>query len=229
MNNNIKSKGGNILMENFNENNFVEIGGIITDKPEFSHELFDEKFYKLNIESKRLSTSQDVLPVIISERLIDINSLNIGQMVHIVGQFRSYNKQEEVKSKLILTIFAKEIESLETEDMLTLNNVDLVGYICKKPIYRKTPLGREIADVLIAVNRSYKKSDYIPCILWGRNAKFCEKLEVGTMVKLSGRIQSRKYEKKLENGDVLEKVAYEVSVSKFSVYKNDKEEIEKVM
>ena len=214
-------------METFNENNFVEIGGIIADKPEFSHELFDEKFYKVNIESKRLSGSQDVLPVIISERLVDIEKLNVGNMVHVIGQFRSYNKQEEVKSKLILSIFAKEIESVEGEEISTLNNTDLIGYICKKPIYRKTPLGREIADVLIAVNRSYKKSDYIPCILWGRNAKFSEKLEVGTMVKLSGRIQSRKYEKKLESGEILEKVAYEVSVSKFSVYKEDKDEIKK--
>ncbi|MDO4283527.1 MAG: single-stranded DNA-binding protein [Clostridia bacterium] len=212
-------------MEAFNENNFVEIGGIIIDKPEFSHELFDEKFYKVNIESKRLSGSQDILPVIVSERLIDIDSLNIGNKVHVVGQFRSYNKQEEVKSKLILSIFAKEIENIE-EELTTLNNTELIGFICKKPIYRKTPLGREIADVLIAVNRSYKKSDYIPCILWGRNAKFCEKLEVGTMVKIAGRIQSRKYEKKLENGETLEKVAYEVSVSKFSVYKEEKEGIE---
>lgn len=212
-------------METFNENNFVEIGGIVIDEPKFSHELFDEKFYKLNVESKRLSTSQDVLPVIISERLLDISSLTIGKMVHVIGQFRSYNKQEEQRSKLVLSIFAKEIEIIENDEILTLNNADLVGYICKKPIYRKTPLGREIADVLIAVNRSYKKSDYIPCILWGRNAKFCEKLQVGTMVRLSGRIQSRNYEKKLENGEVLEKTAYEVSVSKFSINKENQEEI----
>jgi len=212
-------------METFNENNFVEIGGIIIDKPEFSHELFDEKFYKINVESKRLSSSQDILPVIISERLIDINNLTNGKTVHVIGQFRSYNKQEEMRSRLVLSIFAKEIEIIEEEDILTLNNVDLVGYICKKPIYRKTPLGREIADVLIAVNRSYKKSDYIPCILWGRNAKFCEKLQVGTMVRLSGRIQSRKYEKKFENGEILEKIAYEVSVSKFSINKDRKDEI----
>lgn len=210
-------------METFNENNFVEIGGIIIDKPEFSHELFDEKFYKINVESKRLSSSQDILPVIISERLIDINNLTNGKTVHVIGQFRSYNKQEEMRSRLVLSIFAKEIEIIEEEDILTLNNVDLVGYICKKPIYRKTPLGREIADVLIAVNRSYKKSDYIPCILWGRNAKFCEKLQVGTMVRLSGRIQSRKYEKKFENGEILEKIAYEVSVSKFSINKDRKD------
>lgn len=215
-------------METFNENNFVEIGGIVIDEPKFSHELFDEKFYKLNVESKRLSTSQDVLPVIISERLLDISSLTIGKIVHVIGQFRSYNKQEEQRSKLVLSIFAKEIEIIENDEILTLNNADLVGYICKKPIYRKTPLGREIADVLIAVNRSYKKSDYIPCILWGRNAKFCEKLQVGAMVRLSGRIQSRNYEKKLENGEVLEKTAYEVSVSKFSINRENKEKIEDV-
>lgn len=215
-------------METFNENNFVEIGGIVIDEPKFSHELFDEKFYKLNVESKRLSTSQDVLPVIISERLLDISSLTVGKIVHVIGQFRSYNKQEEQRSKLVLSIFAKEIEIIENDEILTLNNADLVGYICKKPIYRKTPLGREIADVLIAVNRSYKKSDYIPCILWGRNAKFCEKLQVGAMVRLSGRIQSRNYEKKLENGEVLEKTAYEVSVSKFSINRENKEKIEDV-
>lgn len=217
-------------METFNENNFVEIGGIVVDEPKFSHELFDEKFYKINVESKRLSSSQDILPVIISERLIDINNLTIGKTVHVIGQFRSYNKQEETRSRLVLSIFAKEMEIIDTEeDILTLNNADLIGYICKKPIYRKTPLGREIADVLIAVNRSYKKSDYIPCILWGRNAKFCEKLQVGTMVRLSGRIQSRNYEKKLENGETLEKTAYEVSVSKFSINKDRKDEIKNVI
>lgn len=217
-------------METFNENNFVEIGGIVVDEPKFSHELFDEKFYKINVESKRLSSSQDILPVIISERLIDINNLTIGKTVHVIGQFRSYNKQEETRSRLVLSIFAKEMEVIDTEeDILTLNNADLIGYICKKPIYRKTPLGREIADVLIAVNRSYKKSDYIPCILWGRNAKFCEKLQVGTMVRLSGRIQSRNYEKKLENGETLEKTAYEVSVSKFSINKDRKDEIKNVI
>lgn len=211
-------------METFNENNFVEIGGIIVDEPIYSHELFGEKFYKLSIESKRLSDSQDIIPVLVSERLINVDELSVGKTIHVRGQFRSYNKQDKVRSKLILSVFAKEIESTDEENVLTLNNADLIGYICKEPIYRKTPLGREIADILVAVNRSYKKSDYIPCILWGRNAKFCEKLKVGTLVKLSGRIQSRKYEKKLENGEVLEKVAYEVSVSKFSVYKNNEDD-----
>lgn len=209
-------------MENYNENNVVNLGGKIASNPVFSHELYDEKFYKLDVETKRLSDSSDILPIIVSERLIDIEELKIGEIVNIVGQFRSYNQQTESKSKLILSIFAKEIEKTQ-EDILTLNDANLIGYICKTPIYRKTPLGREIADVLIAVNRSYKKSDYIPCILWGRNARFCETLEVGTMVKINGRIQSRKYEKKLENGASEEKIAYEVSVSKFSVDKLEEE------
>ncbi len=209
-------------MENYNENNVVNLGGKIASNPVFSHELYDEKFYKLDVETKRLSDSSDILPIIVSERLIDIEELKIGEIVNIVGQFRSYNQQTESKSKLILSIFAKEIEKTQ-EDILTLNDANLIGYICKTPIYRKTPLGREIADVLIAVNRSYKKSDYIPCILWGRNARFCETLEVGTMVKINGRIQSRKYEKKLENGASKEKIAYEVSVSKFSVDKLEEE------
>ena len=211
-------------METFNENNIVEIGGKIISEPEFSHELFEEKFYKLNIETKRLSNSEDILPIIISERLIDMTELKVGILVHIKGQFRSYNKQEEIKSKLVLSIFVKEIEIVTDENIITLNDTSLIGYICKQPIYRKTPLGREIADVLIAVNRSYKKSDYIPCILWGRNAKFCEKMAVGTLVKLSGRIQSRVYEKKLSDETVIQKVAYEVSVAKFSVYKEKEEE-----
>ena len=209
-------------MENYNENNVVNLGGKIASNPVFSHELYDEKFYKLDVETKRLSDSSDILPIIVSERLIDIDDLKIGEIVNIVGQFRSYNQQTESKSKLILSIFAKEIEKTQ-EDILTLNDANLIGYICKTPIYRKTPLGREIADVLIAVNRSYKKADYMACILWGRNARFCETLEVGTMVKINGRIQSRKYEKKLENGASEEKIAYEVSVSKFSVDKSEEE------
>jgi len=197
------------------ENNNVIIGGEIVEGIEFSHEIYDEKFYKFSILTKRLSEHEDVLPVIISERIIDLEEIQVGKIVKIVGQFRSYNMQTETRNKLVLSVFVKEIEFAE-EDVLTLNDANFVGYICKAPIYRKTPLGREIADVLIAVNRTYKKSDYIPCILWGRNAKFCENIEVGTLVKVNGRIQSRAYEKKLENGEVIKKVAYEVSVSKFA-------------
>ena len=208
-------------MENYSENNIVEIGGKIIKEPVLSHEIYDEKFYRFEIETKRLSEITDVLPIIISERLIDIASLKKGQIVHVSGQVRSYNQQTETKSKLVLTIFAKEIELTDDESILTLNDVNFNGFLCKAPIYRKTPLGREIADILVAVNRSYKKSDYIPCILWGRNAKFCSKLPVGENVKIVGRIQSRKYEKTLEDGTVVEKVAYELSVSKFSLAKNE--------
>ena len=158
--------------------------------------------------------------------MIDIKSIKNGLLVKIKGQFRSYNKLVDNKSKLVLSIFAKEIEVVEDESVITLNEANFIGYICKNPIYRKTPLGREIADVLVAVNRSYKKSDYIPCILWGRNAKFCETLSVGSRVKLTGRIQSRKYEKKLEDGTVLSKVAYEVSISKFAIDKDEEKEVE---
>ena len=213
-------------MENYSDNNSILIGGVVVSEPEFSHEVFEEKFYSFNLETKRLSDYNDVLPVIISERLIDIKSIKNGLLVKIKGQFRSYNKLVDNKSKLVLSIFAKEIEVVEDESVITLNEANFIGYICKNPIYRKTPLGREIADVLVAVNRSYKKSDYIPCILWGRNAKFCETLSVGSRVKLTGRIQSRKYEKKLEDGTVLSIVAYEVSISKFAIDKDEEKEVE---
>lgn len=211
-------------MENYNENNNIQIGGKVVKEPEFSHEVFEEKFYKFYLETKRLSQSYDELPIIVSERLIDINELKEGTLIKVEGQFRSYNQLNNGKSKLVLSIFAKEIIKSDDEKIITLNDATFVGYICKNPIYRKTPLGREIADVLIAVNRSYKKSDYIPCILWGRNAKFCETLDVGAMVKLSGRIQSRKYEKKNENGESVPMVAYEVSIAKFSVAKTQNED-----
>ncbi len=213
-------------MENYNDNNIVELGGKIISDMEFSHEIYEEKFYRFYVETRRMSDYVDNLPIIISERLIDINNTKIGDIVHITGQFRSYNQPIDGKSKLVLSIFAKEIETVEDESILTLNDATFIGYICKKPIYRKTPLGREIADVLLAVNRTYRKSDYIPCILWGRNAKFCEKVEIGTMIKLNGRIQSRKYEKKLEDGTIISKVAYEVSISKLSVAKKDEEKEE---
>ena len=211
-------------MENYSENNVIEIGGRVASTPEFSHEIYDEKFYKFEIETKRLSDMSDILPVIVSERLIELDSLKVGEIVHVTGQIRSYNKQVGTKSKLVLSVFAKEIEKSEDEQILTLNDINFNGFLCKEPIYRKTPLGHEIADILVAVNRSYKKSDYIPCILWGRNAKFCQKLAVGTNVKITGRIQSRKYEKVQEDGTIKEMVAYELSVSKFSVVHKDEVE-----
>ena len=204
-------------MEIYSENNFVKLGGTVASNLELSHEIYGEKFYRFYIEIDRLSGLSDKIPVIISERLIDTENFELGKLVYIEGQYRSYNQVLETgKSKLILSVFVKNIETEDLDEKIkTVNSLTLVGCICKPPIYRKTPLGRDIADVLVAVNRAYNKSDYIPCILWGRNAKFCQTLGIGTNVKLEGRIQAREYEKKYEDGTVEKRVAYEVSVSKF--------------
>ena len=200
------------------ENNNVKISGKIISDLKLSHEVYGEKFYKFYIKSERLSNQEDILPVIISERMLNLDELSKDKNVRINGQFRSYNKQGENGNKLVLSVFVKDIDFIQDEDSLTLNDANFIGYVCKNPIYRKTPLGREIADVLIAVNRTYKKSDYIPCILWGRNAKFCENVEVGTKVKINGRVQSRNYEKKINETNIIKNTAYEVSVSKFAIF-----------
>jgi len=197
------------------ENNQVSITGEIASGFVFSHEVFGEGFYILDLLVKRLSDSADIIPVMISERLIDVTQDFQGEYIQVAGQFRSYNRHEEKKNRLVLTVFAREISFVEEEeDKMKTNQIILDGYICKNPIYRKTPLGREIADMLIAVNRPYGKSDYIPCICWGRNARFASGFEIGGHVQVWGRIQSREYMKKME-GEVTEKrIAYEVSVSK---------------
>ena len=197
------------------ENNQVSIMGQIASEFVFSHEVFGEGFYMLDILVKRLSDSYDRIPVMVSERLIDVTQDFQGEYIQIAGQFRSYNRHEEKKNRLVLSVFAREVSFVEEEnDRMKTNQIFLDGYICKAPVYRKTPLGREIADMLIAVNRPYGKSDYIPCICWGRNARFASSFDVGGHVQVCGRIQSRDYMKKLE-GDLTEKrTAYEVSVSK---------------
>ena len=207
-------------MENYISNNIVKLGGTISEAPVLCHEVYDEKFYKLYIDVKRLSNIFDTLPIIISEKIIDLDKLVVGSNVFVGGQFRSYNEFKNEKTKLVLSIFVKEIEIKELEEVEMLNEVTLEGFLCKKPVYRKTPLGREISDVIIAVNRTYKKSDYIPCILWGRNAKFSESIEIGEKVKLKGRIQSRNYEKKLADESIEKKVAYEISATSFSRLNN---------
>ena len=231
---------------NYLENNYLTLVGKVTSEKQFSHEIYGERFYSFDLTIPRLSGNADVIPVTISERLITDDMLVIGTKLLVKGQFRSYNSYENERNKLILTVFVKDIEKIEDDeketvegdeetsefvrkDMIT-NEVVLIGYICKKPIYRQTPFGREIADILLAVNRSYNKSDYIPSIAWGRNARFCQNLEVGTEVKIVGRIQSRNYEKKLEDGTVLKKVAYEVSIGSLEIIKeseNNNEETEK--
>lgn len=181
----------------------------------FSHEVYGEGFYMVDVQVKRLSNSEDRIPLMVSERLIDVSQDYIGEFIMVSGQFRSYNRHDEQKNRLVLSVFVREVEFIEEElDGAKTNNIFLDGYICKLPVYRKTPLGREIADLLLAVNRPYGKSDYIPCICWGRNARFASTFEVGEHVQIIGRIQSREYIKKLTDTDTEKRVAYEVSVSK---------------
>ncbi len=195
------------------DTNIVNLRGKIEDNLEFSHEIFGEKFYSTKIKINRLSDFYDVLPITISERLLQGIDLEEEKNVNIIGQLRSYNKNDGERNKLVLTVFVREIKPME-EDSKDPNSIYLDGYICKQPIYRKTPLGREITDLLVAINRPYNKSDYIPSIIWGRNAKFARNLKVGDRVQMWGRVQSRFYEKKIDENNILKKVAYEVSVSK---------------
>ena len=197
------------------ENNQVTIMGKVATEFSFSHEVFGEGFYMVEVEVKRLSNSEDRIPLMISERLIDVTQDYTGEYIMVHGQFRSYNRHEEQKNRLVLSVFVREISFMEEEpDGTKTNSIWLDGYICKEPIYRKTPLGREIADLLLAVNRPYGKSDYIPCICWGRNARYASGFEVGEHVQLLGRIQSREYVKKLTETETEKRVAYEVSVGK---------------
>lgn len=206
-------------MNNLTEkNNKVFISGEIITDAEFSHEVYGEGFYEMNVLVKRLSGQGDVLPITISERLIADSNLKVGATLNAFGQFRSYNKMVDGKSKLMLTVFVREI--MQSSLMTNPNNIVLVGYICKPPIYRTTPFNREIADLLIAVNRSYNKSDYIPCIAWGRNARFAKNLAVGERIAISGRIQSREYQKRQEDESIKIMTAYEVSISKLAAYDN---------
>ena len=169
----------------------------------------------MDILVKRLSDSEDRIPVMVSERLIDITQDYVGEYIEIHGQFRSYNRHEEKRNRLVLSVFAREVKFVgEEEETVPVNQIFLDGYICKPPVYRKTPLGREIADLLMAVNRPYGKSDYIPCICWGRNARYAGNLSVGSRIQLWGRIQSREYQKRVGENNVVSRVAYEISVNK---------------
>ena len=197
------------------ENNQVSIMGKIDTGFTFSHQVFGEGFYTMELLVRRLSDSEDRIPVMVSERLLDITQDYTGQYIEIHGQFRSYNRHEEKHNRLVLSVFAREVNFVEEQDeSLPVNQIFLDGFICKPPVYRKTPLGREIADMLLAVNRPYSKSDYIPCICWGRNARYASSFDVGEHVRVLGRIQSREYVKKLSETETETRVAYEVSVSK---------------
>ena len=221
-------RGGRKLNTNYLENNHLVLVGKVTSDKRFSHEIYGEKFYIFDLEVPRLSGNADIIPITISERLLEADDLALNKKIIVEGQFRSYNSYQNERNKLVLTVFAKDVKFVENQEEevqaskdFVSNEVTLNGYICKKPIYRQTPFGREIADLLLAVNRAYNKSDYIPCIAWGRNARFCENIEVGTEVKIIGRVQSRTYEKKYEDGTVENKVAYEVSISSLEVVKQE--------
>jgi primosomal replication protein N len=210
------------MTEYTSDNNWVAVAGSVDSIIEFSHEMYGEGFYSFYLSVPRLSDYVDRLPIIVSERLITEIDLNIGAEVSITGQFRSYNKLVDGSNRLLLTVFVREITNL-TEEIKNPNQIYLNGFVCKAPIYRTTPFKREIADLLIAVNRAYNKSDYIPTIAWGRNARFCQTLEVGDNIKVWGRIQSREYQKRYPNGEVVDKVAYEVSVSKLEIVQDIRE------
>ena len=206
------------MSERIYENNQLELVGEVSKEAVFSHEVYGEGFYLIEVKASRTSGFTDEIPVMVSERMCNVNELYIGQRLRVTGQFRSFNRHDEKKNRLILSVFARELELLDDmQSNLEENSIVLDGYICKEPIYRKTPLGREIADLLIAVNRSYGKTDYIPCICWGRNARFAGGLDVGSHVWIHGRIQSREYLKKLSDAESEKRVAYEVSVSKVEV------------
>lgn len=204
------------------ENNKVTLSGEIVRNFEFNHECYGEGFYTAMLASERESGAKDIIPIMASERLVDVKEEWIGRFVRVSGRFRSYNKHEGGRSHLELSVFAREFEEIEFEHEEPgsghdENHIFLDGFVCKPPIYRKTPLGREIADILLAVNRPYGKSDYIPCIAWGRNARFASGLEVGTRLQIEGRIQSREYQKQISDDEYETRTAYEVSVSKLTV------------
>lgn len=202
------------------KNNNVLLTGKIVSEPEYSHEVYGEQFYNLFLDVNRKSDIADVIPLTISERLFDVSKECIGTVISVSGQLRSFNRHENSKNRLILSVFVRDIEII-TDEYEDENEIMLDGFICKDVVYRKTPLGREVADVLIAVNRSYGKSDYIPCIVWGRNAVYTSGLPVGTHLKLTGRIQSRGYVKMYEDGTEEQRTAYEVSVSKINVLEEE--------
>ncbi len=203
------------MSEKMIENNRVSVIGEVISEFTFSHEVFGEGFYILELAVNRLSDQVDIIPLMISERLIDVHADYRGKTMEAIGQFRSYNRHEGLKNRLVLSIFVREFTFMESfTDYTKTNQIFLDGFICKEPIYRKTPLGREIADLLVAVNRPYGKSDYIPCIAWGRNARYASQFPVGSRLKIWGRVQSREYTKRISETETEKRIAYEVSVSK---------------
>ncbi len=203
-------------MNKVNENNKVNLSGIIASEFSFSHEVCGEGFYTVYLGIKRRSEATDVIQLLVSERLVDVTQNCIGAEVEVFGQLRSFNKYVNGRNRLVLSVFVTDISPIDRAEEDN-NHISLNGFICKKPIYRETPSGKQITDILLAVNRAYGKSDYIPCIAWGRTAGFASRLEVGTYVHMEGRIQSREYQKRLNDQESETRVAYEVSASTLRV------------
>ncbi|HAL63444.1 MAG TPA: single-stranded DNA-binding protein [Clostridiales bacterium] len=204
-------------MENYTANNHAEVVGIVSDEPKFSHEIYGEKFYIFTLSIPRLSGTSDKVKIMVSDRLLADMEISEGDVIEVEGQFRSYNDYENGDNRLVLTVFAKDIRHTDSDKEKNPNLLYLNGFICKEPVYRTTPFGREITDLLLAVNRSYNKSDYIPVIAWGRNARYCKNINIGDNIKVWGRIQSRIYQKHISDEEVIEKTAYEVSVSRMEM------------
>ena len=205
-----------------NSSNFIDVSGRIVSDFIFSHEIYGEGFYRFDVDVGRLSGAGDILPVTVSERIVDRDTMHVDKFIRVSGQIRSYNNYVEAdkRNKLVLTLFARDIEVVD-DAQSSINDVFLDGYLCKPAVYRTTPFGREISDLLLAANRSYNKSDYIPCIAWGRNARYVSKLNIGDRVRITGRMQSRVYQKRLESGEVEERTAFEVSISKVEIIVDD--------
>ena len=199
--------------------NLIHLQGRVCQPLQFGHELFGEQFYVTTLSVPRLSGAEDVLPITLSERLLIDEPAQVGTLLTMEGQLRSYNKVIEGAGRLLITAFAQKLVSEANDE--NPNQVQMIGALCKPPSYRTTPFGREIADLMLAVNRSYGKSDYIPCITWGRTARYAANLKVGDKVRLVGRFQSRNYQKQLPDGTTLSKVAYEVSVSRLASLKDE--------
>ncbi len=210
-----------LTTDNISINNEATLVGTVEGELSFSHEIYGETFYSFVLRVMRLSDICDYINITVSERLIQNMNIHSGSTVSVVGQFRSYNNYCETGNRLILTVFARDIKEEDPNENLNYgqnpNSIYLNGFLCKAPVYRTTPFGREITDLLVAVNRAYNKSDYIPCIAWGRNARYSSTLNVGDNIKVWGRIQSREYQKKISEDECITKTAYEISISKMEV------------
>ena len=204
-------------MENPREANRVVLCGTVAGKPEYSHMSRDVEFYTFPLEVARLSGNIDRLNIIARRQLLENIEIEENSFLTVCGELRSFNNKSDVGNKLIITVYAREICF---DGITDVNNVYLTGTLCKKPTLRTTPMGRDICDLMLAVNRHYGRSDYLPCIAWGTKARDASQWDVGTVISLEGRIQSRRYIKTID-GQAFEKIAFEVSVTELSIVETE--------